>query len=319
MTKNSIAQPESNEKAGLFKRLKDGLSKSREMFASSIRRTLAGRTRIDESLFEDLERILIEADIGVETSLKLVDGLRDELRQGRIESPEDLCGHLKQRIADILKTHTGGPPAVVSTPHVILVAGVNGSGKTTTIAKLAAQLKSQGNKVLLAAADTFRAAAAEQLDLWAERVGAEIVKHQQGSDPAAVAFDAAEAAIARGCDYLIVDTAGRLHTKTNLMEELKKTARVLGKKIDGAPHQTLLVLDATTGQNGLSQARLFTEALGITGIVLAKLDGTAKGGIVIAIQEQLDIPVRFIGIGETLEDLRDFDPEEFVEALFQET
>ena len=312
-------QPRQNEKAGLFKRLKDGLSKSREMFASSIRRTLAGRTRIDESLFEDLERILIEADIGVETSLKLVDGLRDELRQGQIESPEDVSVHLKERIADILKTHPGGSPAIVSTPHVILVAGVNGSGKTTTIAKLAAQLKSQGNRVLLAAADTFRAAAAEQLDLWAERVGAEIVKHQQGSDPAAVAFDAAEAAIARGCDYLIVDTAGRLHTKTNLMEELKKTSRVLGKKINGAPHQTLLVLDATTGQNGLSQARLFTEALGITGIALAKLDGTAKGGIVVAIQEQLDIPVRFIGIGETLEDLRDFDPEEFVDALFQET
>jgi fused signal recognition particle receptor len=306
-----------SKKTGFFGRLKERLVKTRSTLVEKVKNIFAGRTAIDDEVFDQLEQTLIEADLGVDTTLAIVNDMRRIVKERRIEGPEELLPVLKEEISASLEPgdHTllwkaeGGP-------HVTLVAGVNGSGKTTTIGKLAAHLKEQGRSVILGAADTFRAAAVEQLTIWSERTGVPIIKHQDGADPAAVAFDAADAAVARGMDCLIIDTAGRLHTKVNLMEELKKIQRVIAKRIPGAPHEVLLVLDATTGQNGLQQAKLFTEALKVTGIVLTKLDGTAKGGIAVAIQKQLGIPIKFIGVGEGVDDLQPFNPREFVDALF---
>lgn len=304
---------------GFFGKLRDRLGKTRSGFVAGVKGVFSGHTRIDESVFEELEEILILADLGVDTALELVDYLREKASEQKLQDPNDLLALLKDHLVEILSE--GDHSMAWETAQglsVTLIAGVNGSGKTTTVGKLAARLVAEGKSVVLGAADTFRAAAVEQLTVWSDRVGVPIIKHQEGADPAAVAHDAVEAALARGADDLIVDTAGRLHTKTNLMEELRKIHRVIGKQIPEAPHEVLLVLDATTGQNGLQQALRFTETLSITGIVLTKLDGTAKGGIAIAIQRQLGIPIKFIGIGEGVDDLQPFNAQEFVEALFAE-
>ena len=304
-------------KQGLFGRLRERLSKTRSSLVDNVKRVFSGHDTIDDEVFDDLEEILIQADVGVETTLAIIEDMRRTAAERKLEHPDALYEVLKDELTQALQPgdHTLGWHTE-NGPHVTLVAGVNGSGKTTTIAKLAARLQKQGKSVMLGAADTFRAAAVDQLTIWSERVGVPIIKHQDGADPAAVAYDAAEAATSRGVECLIVDTAGRLHTKVNLMEELKKIQRVLGNRIPNAPHEVLLVLDATTGQNGLQQARQFTEALSVTGIVLAKLDGTAKGGIAVAIQKQLGIPIKLIGVGETMEDLQPFNARDFVEALF---
>ncbi len=295
-----------------FARLRERLSKTRQNLSAGFSRVLTGKHRIDAELLEEIEELLITSDVGVQTAARLI----ERLSAAKAAAVEDLQAVLRAEILSIL-THPPRPArATGSPPHVIMVVGVNGVGKTTTIGKLAARLKAEGRTVLIAAADTFRAAAVEQLTIWAKRAGADIVRHQDGADPAAVAYDAVVAAQARGADVVIVDTAGRLHTKVNLMEEIKKVKRSIAKKLPEAPHEILLVLDATTGQNAISQARLFHEALELTGIALTKLDGTAKGGIVIAICHEFDIPLQYIGIGEAIEDLQDFDPEQFVEALF---
>ncbi len=300
---------------GFFGRLRESLSKTRKDFVEKIDGLISGRKSIDESLYEELEEILIQADVGAETAFNLVEELRKLTRERRVGDPSGLKPLLKELIRGVLGQEPA-PLANGGNPTVILVVGVNGVGKTTTIGKLAYNLRLQGKKVILAAGDTFRAAAIDQLEIWAGRAGADVVKHREGADPAAVVFDALQAARARGSDVVVVDTAGRLHTKNNLMEELKKIGRVLSRDNPGAPHEVLLVLDATTGQNALNQARVFGEATGVTGIVLTKLDGTAKGGVVIGISRALQIPVKFIGIGEGIEDLRPFDAGEFVEALF---
>ncbi|MDK1022083.1 MAG: signal recognition particle-docking protein FtsY [Candidatus Hydrogenedentes bacterium] len=304
---------------GFFGKLRDRLGKTRSGFVAGVRGVFLRHTRIEEEVFEELEEILIQADLGVETTMELVEHLREATRERKLSDPNDLLEILKEEIEGIL---SAGDPSVhwevPEGPHVTLIAGVNGSGKTTTIGKLAARLRDQGKSVMLGAADTFRAAAVEQLTVWSERVGVPIVKHQEGADPAAVAHDAVGAALARGVDCLIIDTAGRMHTKVNLMEELRKIQRVIAKQIPEAPHEVLLVLDATTGQNGLQQAKRFTEASSVTGIVLTKLDGTAKGGIAVAIQKQLGIPIKFIGVGEGIDDLQPFNAQEFITALFEE-
>lgn len=290
-----------------------GLRKTRENFLARIRAAITGAARVDE-IYEGLEEALIGADVGVETSMKLVEAVRSKLKNdARADVIRDT---LKQEMVQTLTSIE--KPMNDASPLVIMMAGVNGVGKTTTVAKLAALLKAERGSVIVAASDTFRAAAIEQLQIWCDRVGAELVKQKQGSDPAAVAFDAVQAANARKVGAVLIDTAGRLQTKVNLMEELKKIARVASRELPGAPHECWLVLDATTGQNALSQAKIFGEAVPLTGVVLAKLDSTAKGGVVIAIAEQLKLPVRFVGVGENIEDLRAFDPREFVEALFAE-
>lgn len=296
-----------------FGGLKEGLRKTRESIASKMDALFRGRA-IDEGALEELGDILISADVGVRMTEKLIGRLRERIKVERIEGLKDLKRALKEEIISIL---SGGDGLTIGheRPYVIIFVGVNGTGKTTTIAKLAYRLKGEGKKVILAAADTFRAAAIDQLRIWAERVGVDMIGHKEGSDPGAVVYDAVSAAIARGADVVIVDTAGRLHTKEGLMEELKKIKRVVGKQLPSSPHEVILVLDATTGQNALSQARIFKEALGVTGIALAKLDGTAKGGIIMAIREELGIPVKLVGVGERLEDLRDFSAEEFAEGL----
>jgi len=301
---------------GFFKRLVSGLSRTQERFTRRIRDLFA--RKIDDEVLDELEELLILSDMGVETTTRIIDDLREAYREKRIEKGTDFLELLKTDLKKSLEEKDNRLHVVEAGLTVIMVVGVNGTGKTTSIAKLSKQLSREGKKVLLAASDTFRAAATEQLDIWASRVGVDIVKHRSGSDPAAVAFDAAEAAVARGCDVLIVDTAGRLHTERNLMDELSKIERVLGKKIPGAPHEVLLVLDAITGQNAIQQAKTFAEHVGVTGIFLAKLDGTAKGGIVVAIRNQLDIPVKFIGVGESEEDIAVFESGPFVEALFAE-
>lgn len=306
-----------SEKKGFFGRLRERLGKTRAGLVDGVRNALGGRATLDADTLEDLEAILIQADLGVNTTLEVLDRLQERVRDQRVAEAEGIVQALKTILIEILEP---GQHTVTWTadggPHVTLVAGVNGSGKTTTIGKLAAHLKSDGKDVLLGAADTFRAAAVEQLAIWAERVGVPIIKHPEGADPAAVAHDAVQAGIAKNADCVIIDTAGRLHTKVNLMEELKKVQRVIGRLVPGAPHEVLLVLDATTGQNGLQQARVFTDALNVTGVVLTKLDGTAKGGIAVAIQKELGIPLKFIGVGEGVDDLQPFDPREFVDALF---
>lgn len=302
---------------GFFGRLRDQLGKTRTNLVDNVKRVFSGHAQINDDVYDELEEILVEADFGVDISLALVDEMRNAVRQRRLQNPDELYAVLKEELVAALEpgdhtlrfTADGGP-------HVTLVVGVNGSGKTTTIGKLSSHLKQQGKSVMLAAADTFRAAAVEQLTIWSERVDIPIIKHQDGADPAAVAFDATDAAIARGIDCLLIDTAGRLHTKVNLMEELRKIQRVIGKRYPAAPHDVLLVLDATTGQNGLQQAKVFTEALNVTGLIVTKLDGTAKGGVAVAIQRQLGIPIKYIGVGEGVEDLQPFSAVDYVEAIF---
>lgn len=299
---------------GFLDKLKAGLEKTKKSIVERVESVLLNR-KIDESILDDIEEILITSDMGAEATEEIVSLLKEKVRSGTLKTPDDLKVYLKDQMSRLLGKKQ---PLLLfgDRPFVILTVGVNGVGKTTTIGKLASRFVSEGNTVMLAAADTFRAAAIEQLEIWAKRSGAEIVKHKSGSDPAAVAFDAIEAAKARGIDVVIIDTAGRLHTKGHLMEELKKIHRVIKKSIPDAPQEILLIVDATTGQNALRQAHIFNEAIGITGIALTKLDGTAKGGIIFAIKKELGIPVRLIGVGEGIDDLKDFDPEEFVQALF---
>ena len=298
---------------GLFDKLKNGLEKTRQQLSARTADVMKIFTKVDEALFEELEEILIMSDVGFETSGEIIERLRQKAREDRIQDGDALREALKSIIADIMGEDD---ELTVTSPTVILVIGVNGVGKTTSIGKLAAHYKSEGMQVMLAAADTFRAAAIDQLQIWADRVGVDIIKQQEGSDPASVVFDAVAAAKARNCDVLICDTAGRLHNKKNLMEELAKINKIIGRELPQAQKEVFLVLDATTGQNALSQAKSFSEAADITGIVLTKLDGTAKGGIVIAIKKEQEIPVRFVGVGEQLDDLQPFSARDYVEALF---
>ncbi len=311
--------PEESEdkpkKVGFFEKLKNGLKKTKDGFMSKLELLMNSFTKIDEDFFEELEETLILSDIGAETSMEICDKLRQAVKRTGATDPADVKQLLRGIIAEML---TGGNELRTDTkPSVIMVIGVNGAGKTTTIGKLAANLKSQGKKVIVAAADTFRAAAIDQLNVWTDRAGVDIVKHSEGSDPAAVVFDALSAAKARGADVVLCDTAGRLHNKKNLMEELKKIARVIDREVPDACVETLLVLDATTGQNAVNQAKLFSESAEITGIVLTKLDGTAKGGIIIPIKNELGIPVKLVGVGEKIDDLQPFIPEDYVQALFE--
>jgi fused signal recognition particle receptor len=299
---------------GFFDRLKEGLTKTRKGFIGKIETVLTGR-KIDECTLEELEEVLIISDVGAPATEEIINGLKEKVKSGEAKDVDSVKELLKREMAAILD-HAHPLAIQGNKPIVILAVGVNGVGKTTTIGKLASRFRSQGLSVILAAADTFRAAGIEQLEIWAERADSQIVKHQKGSDPAAVAYDAVEAAKSRKTDIVIVDTAGRLHTKSGLMEELKKVKRTIKKAMPDAPQEVLLVVDATTGQNALRQAELFNETVGITGVALTKLDGTAKGGIVFAIKKGLGIPVKLIGVGEGVDDLRDFDPKEFVEALF---
>jgi len=307
------APPDQDDQPGFLGRLAQRLGKTRQRISGSIDRIALGK-QIDEEVLEELEEVLVTADMGVATSLELIQGLRGKVARKELDDAAALKEALAQGIGEILAA-APRPPARDNHPHVIMVVGVNGVGKTTTIGKLAHLFKDQGHKVLLAAGDTFRAAAGEQLGVWAQRAGCELVRQQHGADPSAVAYDAVEAAVSRGADLVIIDTAGRLHTKTNLMDELAKIHRVLGKKLAGAPHEVLLVLDATTGQNAVSQAKMFNQAVPLTGLVLTKLDGTAKGGVVVSIVNELKLPVCYVGLGEKIEDLRPFDPTEFAHAL----
>lgn len=301
---------------GIFSKIKAGLQKTKSSMMNAVEDMLGAFTRIDDDLFEELEEILIMSDVGVATSTKICDLLRQQVKNQHVTDPAQIKGMLKDIIAGMLK---GDETLNISTkPSIILVIGVNGVGKTTTIGKLAALLKMDGKKVLLGAADTFRAAAIDQLEIWSERAGVELVKHSEGSDPAAVVFDAIAAGKARGSDVIICDTAGRLHNKKNLMEELAKINRIIERETVGCDVEVLLVLDATTGQNAVNQAREFKEAAGITGIVLTKLDGTARGGIIIAIKDELGLPVKFVGVGEKIDDLQPFSAEDFTNALFED-
>ncbi len=303
------------KKEGFFEKLKNGLKKTKDGFLGKIELLMNSFTKIDEDFFEELEEMLILSDIGAETSCDICDKLRSEVKRTGATDPSDVKQLLRDIIAEIL---TGDNELKLeSSPAVIMVIGVNGAGKTTTIGKLAANLKAQGKRVIVAAADTFRAAAIDQLNVWTDRAGVEIVKHSEGSDPAAVVFDAINAAKARNADVVLCDTAGRLHNKKNLMEELKKIARVITRELPDASIETLLVLDATTGQNAVNQAKLFSETAEITGIALTKLDGTAKGGIIIPIKNELGIPVKLVGVGEKIDDLQPFVPADYVNALFE--
>jgi len=301
--------------ADVVSRLKEGLTKTRVGLMSRLQQ-LVNRKALDEEFFEELEDALIQADMGIDTVLEIIDKVRQEASRGKINDSEGIFWLIQKKIEKILKQSNGKVQLNANGPTVIMIVGVNGVGKTTSIAKLAHRFKLEGQKVLLAAADTFRAAAADQLEMWAQRIGIQVIKHQEGADPAAVAFDALRAAQSRSADILIVDTAGRFQNKKNLMEEVKKIKRTIKKELPGAPHEILLVLDATMGQNAISQARVFNEALDVTGIILAKLDGTAKGGIVVSIARELGIPVKFVGIGEKVDDLQEFNAEEFAAALF---
>jgi fused signal recognition particle receptor len=300
---------------GFFSRLKEGLSKTRKSITERIDQVLVSFGKVDEELFEELEEVLVTADLGVETVMKIMDDTRKKVRERKITDPPEIKELIKETLVGILGEETQKLD-IDPSPAVIMVIGVNGVGKTTSIGKIAHALKNQGKKVMLAAADTFRAAAIDQIEVWASRVGVDIISHQEGSDPAAVVYDAIQAARARKADVLICDTAGRLHTKKNLMEELRKVSRIIDREMPGARRENLLVLDATTGQNAVSQAKTFSEVTNITGIVLTKLDGTAKGGIVIAIKSELGLPVKLIGVGEQMDDLQPFNAKEFVEALF---
>ncbi|MFW5985379.1 MAG: signal recognition particle-docking protein FtsY [Halanaerobiaceae bacterium] len=305
------------EEKGFFTRLKDGLSKTRKGFVNKLGNLFSGYSAISDELFEELEELLIQADVGINTTMQLVEDLREQARNEDIENPEELFSVFQEEIIEILKKDYS-KLELESGLNIIIVVGVNGVGKTTTMAKIARRFKEQGKKVMFAAGDTFRAGAIDQIEVWGNRLGINVISQKEGSDAAAVAYDAVQAAQSRDVDLLIVDTAGRLHTQKNLMEELKKVKRVITREAENAHTETLLVLDATTGQNAVSQAELFDEAVDVDGIALTKLDGTAKGGIVIAIKNEMGIPIKLIGVGEDAEDLQDFQPEQFVEALFSE-
>ncbi len=302
-------------------RLKEGLARTRDSIVGKVQRLLATRSKIDDDVLERLEEILLSADVGVATTTLIIDRLRERVKADKYEEAGQLDGILREEVQKLMGNGTTSTDTLFDIPkthrpHVVLVVGVNGVGKTTTIGKLAHNYRQAGRAVLIAAADTFRAAANEQLDIWAERAGVEIISQKHGADPAAVAYDSLNAAVARNIDVLIIDTAGRLHTKVNLMEELKKIGRVLRKVVSDAPHEVLLVLDASTGQNAIRQAKEFSKSVQVTGLVLTKLDGTAKGGVIIGIANELEIPVKFIGVGEQIGDLQPFDKKLFVEALF---
>ncbi len=322
VTEDVEPQPEPAAKPeptlSIFEKLKRGLSKTQSSLVGRVDSLLRGRSVIDEDLVEELEEILITADLGMQTTQTLIGALETSRAKGELSTPDQVRQLLKEELEKLLTFDSKPLDTTTASPFVMMVIGVNGVGKTTTIGKLANQFAQEGKKVVLGAGDTFRAAAAEQLQIWGERAGVDVIAHAEGADPGAVAFDAAKAAVARNADILLLDTAGRLHTKVNLMEELKKIRRVLDREIPGAPHEVLLVLDATTGQNALTQAKLFNEAVELNGIALTKLDGTAKGGIVVAIAAELQVPVRFVGIGEQIDDLRPFDPEMFVSVLFDD-
>jgi fused signal recognition particle receptor len=313
----SLKDEEEPPKKGLFDRMRQAVARTRDSLEERIEGVLSLTRAIDESALEDLEMSLIASDIGVNTAAEILDALRERAKHQQIENGAELKQLLKDHLKSILDEQERPPQSVATPPEVILMVGVNGTGKTTTSGKLAAHFRAQGKTVLLCAADTFRAAAIEQLEVWSQRSGVDMIKSRQGGDPSAVLFDALQAAKARQTNYLIVDTAGRLHTKDNLMAELDKMRRITQRFIPEAPHEVLLVLDATTGQNGLQQARLFTESAGVTGIVLTKLDGTAKGGIAIAIARELKLPVRFVGVGEKIDDLLPFDSGAFVDSLLE--
>jgi len=298
-----------------FEKLKNGLKKTRESITQRIDQLLVSMGKIDEELFEELEEILITSDVGVETTLRIIEDLKQRVKAEKVTDPKQVKNLLKDEITEILSSGDTGLK-LDTKPSVIVMVGVNGVGKTTSIGKICNMLKNQGKKILVAAGDTFRAAAIDQLEIWAKRAGVDIVKHTEGSDPSAVVYDAIQAAKAREFDVVVCDTAGRLHTKKNLMEELKKIFRIINRELPGADIETLLVLDATTGQNAVSQAKTFAEATGVTGLVLTKLDGTAKGGIIVSIKSELDIPVKFVGVGEKIDDLQPFDAKSFAEALF---
>ncbi|HVJ05047.1 MAG TPA: signal recognition particle-docking protein FtsY [Candidatus Saccharimonadales bacterium] len=312
----SLDQPE-EKKSSLFERMKQAVSRTRENLTERIEEVVAFRKEIDAETLDDLEATLISADLGSATTNEVLAAMREKVTRKQIADTTELKRVLKDELLAILnRAAESNPKVVVQAPEVILVVGVNGVGKTTTIGKLAHALRAQGKTVLLAAADTFRAAAIEQLEIWGERTGTEVIKTKPGGDPSAVLFDALQAAKARKTDYVIVDTAGRLHNKANLMAELEKMYRTAQRVVPGAPHETLLIMDATTGQNGLQQAKIFTEAAGVTGIVLTKLDGTAKGGVVIAISREMNLPVRYVGVGEKQSDLIPFNAVDFVDSLF---
>jgi fused signal recognition particle receptor len=301
---------------GLFSKISNGLKNTRSSFLNALGSMLGGFTKIDDELFDELEEILVMADVGVHTAGEICSKLRERVKQEKITDPALIKGMLKTIVCEMV---SGGEEIKLDThPSVIMVIGVNGAGKTTTIGKLASQLKSSGKSVILGAADTFRAAAIDQLDVWARRAGVPIIKHEEGSDPASVVFDTIAAGRSKNCDVIICDTAGRLHNKKNLMDELAKMSRIIARELPDSSVETLLVLDATTGQNAVNQAREFSKAANITGIVLTKLDGTAKGGVVIAIRNELDLPVKYIGVGESIDDLQPFDAEQFADGLFDE-
>ena len=314
--KSENIQDTGKEKGGVFARLKLGLRKTRNSLADGIVKIVRSEEEIGPHLWEELEDMLLMADVGVPTTSWILNELKEGIHKSRIRNKEEVIGYLKELLVRILEDVHTEEASHADGPRVILVIGINGSGKTTTIGKLAAKWKGQGQQVVLAAGDTFRAAAVEQLQAWAERIDVTCVRQKSGADPSAVAFDAVQAAVARNADTVIVDTAGRLQTNANLMEELKKIKRVIGKVVENAPHETLLVLDASIGQNSLSQAKLFNEALGVDGLVMTKLDGTAKGGILFNVTRELKVPVRFIGVGERVDDLQSFNSKAFVEALF---
>ncbi len=305
------------QEPSLLERLKSGVEKTRAGLVTRLEDAIAGKKEIDADLLDELEYTLISADVGVRTTGEILERIRQQVDRKLVGDAAELRGLIRQHLLEALQATERPPAHVEAPPAVVMVVGVNGAGKTTTIGKLAHRYKADGRSVLLCAADTFRAAAIEQLEIWGERTGMEVIRQKPGADPSAVLFDALQAARARRTDYVIVDTAGRLQTKANLMAELEKMSRTAGRVIPGAPHEVLLVLDATTGQNGLEQARRFTETSGVTGIVLAKLDGTAKGGVVIAIAHELNLPIRYVGIGEKVDDLLPFDAEKFIESLFE--
>ncbi|MCI0706767.1 MAG: signal recognition particle-docking protein FtsY [Ignavibacteriae bacterium] len=307
---------------GLFEKLKAGLAKTRESLFSKVTHLVTGKSKIDAETIDRLEEILLSSDVGVATTATILDNIKRRVKEEKYETPEHLQTLLRDEIAKVLQVNGKEEPGEIAEhpatkPWVVMVVGVNGVGKTTTIGKLAHNYTKAGYKVIIGAADTFRAAANEQLEIWAKRAGVEIVQQQHGADPASVAFDTLGSALARNADVVIIDTAGRLHTKANLMEELKKIKRVMDKRLPGAPHEVLLVLDAATGQNALQQAKFFNEAVGLTGLAITKLDGTAKGGIVLAVSNELKIPVKYIGVGEQIDDLQPFHRREFVAALFE--
>lgn len=301
---------------GFFSRLKDSIKKTKDSLIQNIKTVALGYAKIDDEMYEDLEAVMLQGDMGLETTEYLLDKIREGVNSKEIKEGSDVVPYLEKCIVELLEENNEDVPDTTGTTDVIFIVGVNGVGKTTTIGKMAKYYTEQGKSVMVAAGDTFRAAASEQLTIWAKRTGVPIIKHQEGADAAAVVFDATASAKARGIDVLLVDTAGRLQTKSNLMEELRKMARVAGRNIAGAPQETLLVLDATTGQNAVSQAKLFGEVVPLTGVVLTKLDGTAKGGVILSVKRELGVPVRWIGVGEGVDDLRPFDAKQFADALF---